>query len=184
MMEERLPRRRFMERLAGASLLGLPLLFGGLAGCRSARPEATEGGWDGYDRLLPRATWRTLLPPERYAILFEAGTERAGSSPLDRIYDPGTYVCAACHQPLFASETKYNSGTGWPSFWTHLPGAIGTRPDHSFFMRRTECHCSRCGGHQGHVFPDGPPPTGERWCINGLALVFVPEADALPELRG
>jgi peptide-methionine (R)-S-oxide reductase len=189
MMEEVLERRAFLRRLGGAGVLGLPILMGlgvGLSGCRTGvgADGATSEGEHDYERLLPLATWRTLLPRDRYHILFEAGTERAGSSPLDKVYDPGTYVCAACFQPLFSSETKYDSGSGWPSFWTHLPGAIGTRPDNSFFMRRTECHCSRCGGHQGHVFSDGPPPTGERWCINGLALEFMPEGSPLPELRG
>jgi peptide-methionine (R)-S-oxide reductase len=191
MMEEALGRRSFLRRMGGAgtSLLGLPLFLGagaGLSGCRTG-VEVGASGQDGehdYERLLPLATWRSLLSPERYHILFEAGTERAGSSPLDKVYDPGTYICAACFQPLFSSDTKYDSRSGWPSFWTHLPGAIGTRPDNSFFMRRTECHCARCGGHQGHVFSDGPPPTGERWCINGLALLFVPEGEPLPELRG
>jgi peptide-methionine (R)-S-oxide reductase len=183
-----LGRRAFLGR-AGAKLLSarlaLPLLGSGaalaLSACRS-----TAGGSNGYEQpqLLPREEWRRLLTPEQFHILFEEGTERAGSSPLDKVYDPGTYVCAACFQPLFSSETKYDSRSGWPSFWTHLPGAIGTKEDNSFFMRRTECHCSRCGGHQGHVFSDGPPPTGERWCINGLALAFVPEGQPLPELRG
>jgi peptide-methionine (R)-S-oxide reductase len=107
-----------------------------------------------------------------------------GSSPLNQEKRPGTFLCAACFLPLFSSKTKYDSGTGWPSFWQPLPGSIGTRPDHTLWVERTEYHCRRCGGHQGHVFEDGPPPTGLRYCNNGLALEFVPEGQALPALRG
>ena len=95
----------------------------------------------------------------------------------------GTFFCAGCEQPLFASKQKFESGTGWPSFWQSLPGAVATKADYAFFMRRTEYHCTRCGGHQGHLFDDGPPPTGNRYCNNGVALTFVPRADKLPELR-
>ncbi len=189
-MSQRTPvgRRTFLAR-AGATVLSsrlaLPLLGSGAALVLSACGGRSRGSGDAAaPELLPREEWRDILPADRYRILFEDRTEPAGSSPLDKIYDPGTYVCAACFQPLFSSENKYDSTTGWPSFWTHLPGAVGTRPDDSLFMRRTECHCSRCGGHQGHVFPDGPPPTGERWCINGLALEFVAQGQPLPELRG
>jgi peptide-methionine (R)-S-oxide reductase len=118
--------------------------------------------------------WRALLTPAQYRVLREHGTERAGSSPLDKVYDPGTYHCAGCDQPLFSSETKFDSHTGWPSFHTPLDGAVGTSEDRSFLMKRTEVHCSRCGGHLGHVFEDGPPPTGLRYCMNGVALKFVP----------
>jgi peptide-methionine (R)-S-oxide reductase len=173
-------RRRFLGR-CGLILAGLPLGGGLLAACGR---NGSAAGHTPVPELLPRDEWARILPRDRYRVLFEEHTEPAGSSPLDTVRDPGTYVCAACFQPLFSSEAKYDSGTGWPSFWTHLPGAIGTKPDNTFFMQRTECHCSRCGGHQGHVFPDGPPPTGERWCINGLALEFVPEGSPLPELRG
>ncbi len=117
--------------------------------------------------------WRAILTPEQYNVLRKHGTERAGTSPLDKVYEPGTYVCAGCGQPLFSSETKYNSGTGWPSFYQPLEGAIETSIDRSFFMTRTEVHCSNCGGHLGHVFNDGPPPTGQRYCMNGVALKFV-----------
>jgi peptide-methionine (R)-S-oxide reductase len=128
--------------------------------------------------------WRTVLEPDRYAVLFEEDTERAGTSPLNQEKRAGTFCCAACHQPLFAATAKYESGTGWPSFFQPLePGAIGTRRDFKLFMPRTEYHCSRCGGHQGHVFGDGPAPTGQRYCNNGLALIFVPEGEPLPELR-
>ncbi len=119
--------------------------------------------------------WRQTLTPEQYNVLRKHGTERAGTSPLDKISDNGVYKCAACGQPLFTSETKFNSGTGWPSFNAPLEGAIDTSVDKSLFMSRTEVHCSRCGGHLGHVFEDGPAPTGERYCMNGVALEFTPE---------
>ena len=120
------------------------------------------------------ADWRRELTPESYQVLRQHGTERAGTSPLDHEARAGTFRCAGCGQPLFASDTKFDSGTGWPSFFQPLPGAVGTREDRSLFTRRTEVHCSRCGGHLGHVFPDGPEPTGERYCMNGVALKFEP----------
>ncbi len=119
--------------------------------------------------------WREILTPEQYKVMREHGTERACTSPLDKQYGEGTYVCAACGQPLFTSETKFNSGTGWPSFFNPLEGAIGKSVDKSLFMTRTEIHCSRCGGHLGHEFDDGPAPTGKRYCMNGVSLKFIPE---------
>lgn len=119
--------------------------------------------------------WRKILTPEQYRVMREHGTERACTSPLDKQYTPGTYVCAACGQPLFTSETKFNSGTGWPSFFNPIEGAIGRSIDKSFFMTRTEVHCSRCGGHLGHEFDDGPAPTGKRYCMNGVSLKFIPQ---------
>ena len=119
--------------------------------------------------------WKQLLTPEQFRVLRKHGTEPAGSSPLDKNYDKGTYVCAACDQPLFTSETKFNSGTGWPSFYAPMDGAIETSVDRKFFMTRTEVHCSKCGGHLGHVFGDGPKPTGQRYCMNGVSLEFKPE---------
>ncbi len=129
-----------------------------------------------------RSAWRDALPPERYRVLFEEATESPHSSPLNREKRAGTYICAACHLPLFASEAKFESGTGWPSFTQPLPGRVGTKKDFAMIWPRTEHHCARCGGHQGHVFPDGPEPTGQRWCNNGLALKFVPEGEPLPTL--
>jgi peptide-methionine (R)-S-oxide reductase len=130
-----------------------------------------------------KAEWKSLLTPEQYHILFEEGTERAGTSALNAEKRKGTFICAACNFPLFLAEKKYESGTGWPSFFDVIPDAVGTKRDFKLFLPRTEYHCARCGGHQGHVFEDGPKPTGLRYCNNGLALLFVPESDKLPELR-
>ena len=127
--------------------------------------------------------WRVLLGDARYEVLFKEATERPWSSPLNDEKRAGTYVCAACNQPLFLSSTKFDSGTGWPSFFRPIDGATGTKTDFKLLFPRTEYHCSRCGGHQGHVFNDGPEPTGQRWCNNGLALQFVPEGETLPQLR-
>jgi peptide-methionine (R)-S-oxide reductase len=120
--------------------------------------------------------WRQVLTQEQFHVLRKHGTERAGTSPLDKVYDNGTYSCAGCDQPLFTSTTKFNSGTGWPSFYAPIEGAIATTVDRSLFMTRVEVHCSRCGGHLGHVFNDGPKPTGQRYCMNGVALKFTPTA--------
>jgi peptide-methionine (R)-S-oxide reductase len=119
--------------------------------------------------------WRRELTPEQYRILREQGTERAGTSPLNAEKRDGTFRCAACGEPLFDSTTKYESGSGWPSFYKPLPGAVATSEDDSHHMRRTEVHCAKCGGHLGHVFPDGPRPTGERYCMNGVSLKFDPK---------
>jgi len=121
------------------------------------------------------AEWKQTLTPEQFHVLREHGTERAGTSPLNYEKRSGTFACAACGQPLFTSDTKFESGTGWPSFYKPIEGAIETTTDRSYGMTRVEVHCSRCGGHLGHVFPDGPRPTGERYCMNGVALQFEPE---------
>jgi peptide-methionine (R)-S-oxide reductase len=118
--------------------------------------------------------WRNSLTSEQFHVLREHGTERAGTSPLNFEKRDGTFSCAACGQPLFSSDTKFESGTGWPSFFRPIEGAVGTTEDRTYGMRRVEVHCSRCGGHLGHVFPDGPQPTGERYCMNGVALAFEP----------
>ncbi|MBW4520283.1 MAG: peptide-methionine (R)-S-oxide reductase MsrB [Scytolyngbya sp. HA4215-MV1] len=118
--------------------------------------------------------WRKTLTPEQFRVLRQHGTERAGTSPLDKEHGKGTFVCAACDLPLFASETKFDSGTGWPSFYAPIADAVETSIDRSFFMTRVEVHCRRCGGHLGHVFDDGPAPTGQRYCMNGVSLKFEP----------
>jgi peptide-methionine (R)-S-oxide reductase len=139
-------------------------------GKRSGTAEAAER----FEVAKTPAEWRRILGAERYAVLREAHTERAGSSPLDREHRRGTFLCAGCDLPVYSSAAKFDSGTGWPSFTAPLPGAVRTRADNSLFVTRTEVHCRRCGGHLGHVFDDGPPPTGKRWCMNGLALKFRP----------
>lgn len=121
--------------------------------------------------------WQEILTPEQFYVLRKHGTERAGTSSLDKNYSQGTYVCAGCGSPLFVSDTKFNSRTGWPSFYAPIEGAVETSVDRSFFMTRIEVHCQKCGGHLGHVFNDGPQPTGERYCMNGVALEFVPSVD-------
>ena len=127
--------------------------------------------------------WKQLLEPARFRILFQEDTERPFSSALDHEKRPGTFVCAACFLPLFDSEHKFDSGTGWPSFTQPIAGHMDTKRDFKLVLPRTEYHCARCTGHQGHVFTDGPPPRHERWCNNGLALLFVPRAESLPTLR-
>jgi peptide-methionine (R)-S-oxide reductase len=119
--------------------------------------------------------WKHELTPDQYRVLRQHGTERAGTSPLNDEHRKGTFYCAGCGEPLFDSSTKYDSGSGWPSFYAPKPGAVGTSTDSSHFMTRTEVHCAKCGGHLGHVFPDGPRPTGQRYCMNGVALDFEPE---------
>lgn len=125
------------------------------------------------------AEWRTQLSPEAYHVLRGHGTERAGTSPLNREHRAGTFHCAGCGHAVFASDAKFESGTGWPSFWQPLEDGVGTSTDRKFFMTRTEVHCARCGGHLGHVFEDGPAPTGLRYCMNGVAMTFAP-ADTAP----
>ena len=131
----------------------------------------------------PDAEWCELLSPESYAVLFKEATEPPGSSALNHEKRDGTFICAACNLPLFESSAKYESGTGWPSFFNAIPGHVGTKTDFKLILPRTEYHCARCGGHQGHVFKDGPRPTGQRYCNNGVALRFVPAGDELPPLR-
>ena len=118
------------------------------------------------------AEWRAMLSKLEYKVMRKEGTERAGSSPLDKLYDEGTYVCRGCDLPLYSSRHKFDSGTGWPSFWKALPDAIATKPDRTVWGVYTEAHCRRCGSHLGHIFDDGPRPTGKRHCINGVSLVF------------
>jgi peptide-methionine (R)-S-oxide reductase len=134
-----------------------------------AKPKTTDKP---FEITKSDAEWRAALTPEQYRVLRDHGTERAGTSPLDKEYGAGTFVCAGCDLPLFSSQTKFDSRTGWPSFWLPLDNAVGTTTDRGFFTVRTEVHCRRCGGHLGHVFDDGPQPTGLRYCMNGVALKF------------
>lgn len=127
--------------------------------------------------VIPDDEWRKRLSPEAFRVLRKHGTERAGASPLNHEKRDGTFVCAGCGQALFSADTKYESGSGWPSFWAALDGAVDTTTDRSFFMTRTEVHCARCHGHLGHLFPDGPQPTGERYCMNGVAMQFEPKTE-------
>ncbi len=158
------------------SVLAGALAAVGGAGLASFLPVARgeAGETTTFPLVRTDEQWRALLTPAQYRVLRDHGTERAGSSPLDKVYDPGTYECSGCDQALFSSETKFDSHTGWPSFYAPLDGAIGTSVDKSFFVTRTEVHCGNCGGHLGHVFEDGPPPTGLRYCMNGVAMKFVP----------
>lgn len=176
------PRRPGRWCLRGGQLLVLFAL--GFAAVPAAGADAAGSGEAGIARLVKaRDEWRKLLPPERFDVLFKEGTERAGTSPLNAEKRAGTFVCAACFLPLFDAKDKYESGTGWPSFSAPIAGRLETKRDYGLFTPRTEYHCARCGGHQGHVFDDGPQPTGQRWCNNGLALMFVPAGEPLPALR-
>lgn len=167
------PTRRQFARQLGAALGGAALLSV-LPKGTPAMAEATT-----FEITKTPEEWRKILTPEQYRVLREHGTERAGTSPLNTEKRPGTFHCAGCNLPLFTSQTKYESGTGWPSFFQPIPGAIGTSTDRKLFATRTEVHCRRCGGHLGHVFEDGPAPTGLRYCLNGVALTFTPNPSAL-----
>ena len=154
------------------TFLSTSVLAIGVAALGPASVAASEGD---FEIMKSEAEWRRILTPSQFQVLRKEKTERAFSSPLDREKRAGTYHCAGCDLPVYSSEHKYESGTGWPSFWRPLTdSSIGTRADFRFFMRRTEVHCARCGGHLGHVFNDGPKPTGKRYCMNGVALTFRP----------
>jgi peptide-methionine (R)-S-oxide reductase len=161
MADQKISRRHF---LAAASVLALGI------------SHSVKAFADKITKLvLSEKEWRMKLTEEQYDVLREEGTERPNSSPLNDEKRKGVYVCTGCDLPLFSSEMKFDSGTGWPSFFTHIEKAIETKLDFKILYPRTEYHCARCGGHQGHVFKDGPQPTGERWCNNGVALKFIPD---------
>ncbi|HUO43721.1 MAG TPA: peptide-methionine (R)-S-oxide reductase MsrB [Burkholderiales bacterium] len=180
-------RRAFLSALAATALLLTPRRIL-LAADSPASPSLADirGHWKtllapGADVAVSAAPlrlsadeWRRRLTPQQYAVLREEDTERAFTSPLNHETRPGVFVCAGCALPLFTSEMKFDSGTGWPSFFTTIPDAFATRTDLQLIYPRTEYHCVKCGGHHGHVFDDGPPPTGQRWCNNGVALRFIP----------
>jgi peptide-methionine (R)-S-oxide reductase len=152
-----------MMRASGAALaVGLVAMHGA---ARAAYPVT-----------LSDEAWRKKLSPDAYNVLRHEATERPFSSPLNNEHRVGTFACAGCDQKAFSSKTKFDSGTGWPSFWAPLPGAVATKSDHMLIEERTEVHCTRCGGHLGHVFDDGPKPTGKRYCMNGVAMKFFPGA--------
>ena len=162
----KLDRRVFLGFGGAAIVAGVAFTLPG------QQPPAAQGGR--FPFQLADAEWRRRLTPEQYDVLRRAATERPGSSPLNTEHRRGTFLCAGCGQPLFASETKFESGTGWPSFYRPLPNAVANAEDRSLIEPRTEVLCARCGGHLGHVFDDGPPPTGLRYCMNGVAMTFRP----------
>jgi peptide-methionine (R)-S-oxide reductase len=160
-----LDRRKLL--LGGGSLAVLGIYLGTSAGLSSGTSRT-------FEITKTEEEWKKLLNPQQFEVLRKHGTERAFTSPLDKEYGPGVYACAGCDLVLFSSKTKYDSKTGWPSFWSPLNNAVGTQVDRSLWMTRTEVHCRRCGGHLGHVFDDGPKPTGLRYCMNGVAMKFLP----------
>ena len=164
-------RRQFL--VAAGAVIGLGPVMACIGRSGTSR-AAMKKSHEIFPVSKTEEEWKRALTPEQYRVLREHGTERAFTSPLNAEKHDGTFACAACGQPLFSSDTKYDSGTGWPSFFKPLEGAVGTSTDRTWFMVRTEVHCSRCGSHLGHVFPDGPKPTGERFCMNGVALTFEP----------
>ncbi len=181
-------RRTLLQALAAAPLAAVAGRAFAAAPTTMKDVEALQSRWKellaegvqvpnpGEKLNLSKDEWRKRLSPAAYNVLREEGTERAGTSPLDREKRPGVFACAGCGLPLFTSAMKYDSGTGWPSFFTTIPGVFATKRDFLLIYPRTEYHCVRCGGHHGHVFDDGPPPTRLRYCNNGLALAFIPKA--------
>jgi len=163
-------RRQILLGTAGVAIVAAA----GFGVVRWVTSRATAANKEGFEVTKTPEEWKATLTPEQYAVLREADTERPWTSPLNKEKRSGTFVCAACALPLFKSETKFESGTGWPSFYAPIEGNVGVEQDFSWGMLRDEVHCRRCGGHLGHVFNDGPKPTGLRYCINGVALDFIP----------
>ena len=163
-MDRVISKREFLGG-AGAATIAL---VAALAGC------GTEASAEVFEVNLTPDQWRRRLNPEQYRVLRNAGTERAGTSPLNNEHRRGIFACAGCRLPVYHSSAKFDSGTGWPSFTAPIRGAVRTKPDRGWFGTQTEVHCRRCGGHLGHVFDDGPPPTGMRYCMNGVAMTFIP----------
>jgi peptide-methionine (R)-S-oxide reductase len=161
------PMKRRYFLLAGLGGLGF-------LAARQYGMNSSEAAAEAFEIARPDAEWRKLLSPAQYAVLRKQNTERPFSSPLDKEHRTGIFACAGCQLPLYSSRTKFDSGTGWPSFWAPIDNAVRTSEDNLFGMKRTEVHCRRCGGHLGHVFDDGPPPTGLRYCMNGIAMTFTP----------
>jgi peptide-methionine (R)-S-oxide reductase len=181
-------RRGLLQGLLAGGIWSI--LRGNVSGAQTSSMKEVEALQNNWKALLaegisvPKPTervkltkeeWRKRLDPDQFHVLREEGTERPGTSPLNNEKRPGIFTCVGCGLPLFTSEMKYESGTGWPSFFTTIPGAFETSTDFKLILPRTEYHCARCGGHHGHVFDDGPPPTGKRWCNNGVALKFIPK---------
>jgi peptide-methionine (R)-S-oxide reductase len=188
-MEAQMKRREVLSGLLAAAVAALFKRSGFAAQPSSVKDiENLQRNWkallaDGVKVPLPseplklsKEEWRKRLDPTQFYVLREEGTERAGTSPLNNEKRPGVFTCVGCDLPLFTSAMKYESGTGWPSFFTAIPSVFGTSTDYKLILPRTEYHCIRCGGHHGHVFDDGPPPTGKRWCNNGVALKFIPKS--------
>jgi peptide-methionine (R)-S-oxide reductase len=162
-----------------ATLSSAAALFTGQQGAKAGESGPHSDAKENFPVKKTPDEWKKILTKEQYHVLRDHGTERAFTSPLDKTYADGEYHCAGCDTKLFTSDTKFNSGTGWPSFWKPVEGGVGTTTDRSFFMTRTEVHCANCGGHLGHVFEDGPAPTGLRYCMNGVAMKFVPKPGAV-----
>jgi peptide-methionine (R)-S-oxide reductase len=160
-------RREFLMGTAATAVLAT--MGGAMFGSAKAAPEGEK-----FEITKSADEWKRILSPAAYDVLREHGTERAGTSPLNAEKREGLFHCAGCDLPVYSSETKFESGTGWPSFWAPIPHAVTSSTDRKFFMTRTEIHCRRCGGHLGHVFDDGPAPTGKRYCMNGVAMTFKP----------
>jgi len=170
--QKNLNRRQFLLSATGTTVVAGSLLYYLINSGREDTMTTTKE--ENFEITKTEAQWKETLSPEQFYVLRKHGTERARTSSLDKVYAAGTYACAGCDLPLFTAETKFDSGTGWPSFYQPIAGAVATSVDRSLFSTRVEVHCHRCGGHLGHVFDDGPAPTGKRYCMNGVAMKFIP----------